>query len=88
MFAVKIEKFGASSELQLRDVPEPEPGPDELAVRVHAAGTDPNDAWPARSSNQNCPERPDVILRGNRGDGCQPVGYRWRNWLRAGRCAR
>lgn len=42
MLAVRIEKFGASSELQLRDIPKPKPGPDEVLVRVHAAAMNPS----------------------------------------------
>ncbi len=43
MLAVRIEKFGAPSELRLRDVPKPQPGPDEVLVRVHAAAINPSD---------------------------------------------
>ena len=43
MLAVRIEKFGAPSELQLRDIPKPKPGPDEVLVRVHAAAINPSD---------------------------------------------
>lgn len=43
MLAVRIEKFGAPSELELRDVPKPQPGPDEVLVRVHAAAINPSD---------------------------------------------
>jgi NADPH2:quinone reductase len=43
MLAVRIEKFGAPSELQLRDIAKPQPGPDEFLVRVHAAAINPSD---------------------------------------------
>jgi NADPH2:quinone reductase len=38
MRAVVITEPGAPDVLRLRDVPDPEPGPEEIRVRVHAAG--------------------------------------------------
>ncbi|MEV6831441.1 NADP-dependent oxidoreductase [Amycolatopsis sp. NPDC051102] len=41
--AVVYEKFGGPEVLELRDVPEPHAGPDEVRVRVTAAGLNPMD---------------------------------------------
>ncbi len=38
MRAIQIESFGGPEILSLKDLPEPEPGPDELLVELHAAG--------------------------------------------------
>jgi NADPH:quinone reductase-like Zn-dependent oxidoreductase len=43
MLAVRIEKFGPPSELKLREVATPEPGPDEILVRVSVAAINPSD---------------------------------------------
>ena len=44
MRAVAIEGFGGRERLKLVDLPIPEPGPDEILVRVRAAGVGPWDA--------------------------------------------
>ncbi len=44
MRAVVIDRFGGPEVLSLRDVDTPEPGPDEVLVKVIAAGTNPVDA--------------------------------------------
>src|SRR4051794_20090958 len=47
MKAVRIHAFGGPDALMLEDVPRPEPGPNEILVRVHAAGVNPVD-WKIR----------------------------------------
>src|SRR6266850_1585334 len=47
MKAVRIHSFGGPEVLRLEDVPTPEPKPDELLVRVFAAGVNPAD-WKFR----------------------------------------
>jgi NADPH2:quinone reductase len=44
MRAVVYERFGGPEVLELRDWPRPEPEPDQLLVRIHAAGVNPVDA--------------------------------------------
>ena len=43
MRAAAIEEFGGSDKLQLLDLPTPEPGVEEVLIRVHAAGVGPWD---------------------------------------------
>jgi NADPH:quinone reductase-like Zn-dependent oxidoreductase len=44
MKAIVQDRYGPADVLELRDVAEPVPGPDEVLVRVHAAGCGP-DVW-------------------------------------------
>jgi NADPH:quinone reductase-like Zn-dependent oxidoreductase len=41
MKAIVQDKYGSAEVLELRDVDKPQPGDDELLIRVHAAGVDP-----------------------------------------------
>jgi NADPH:quinone reductase-like Zn-dependent oxidoreductase len=41
MKAMVQDKYGSADVLELRDVEKPQPGDDELLIRVHAAGLDP-----------------------------------------------
>ncbi|GAA4978841.1 NADP-dependent oxidoreductase [Yinghuangia aomiensis] len=63
MKAVRVHTFGDPDVLTYEDLPRPEPGPDEVLVRVHAAGLNPPD-WYARRGFANIPEplRPVVAL--------------------------
>ncbi|GAO03689.1 zinc-dependent alcohol dehydrogenase family protein [Anaeromyxobacter sp. PSR-1] len=44
MRAIVLSRFGGPEVLELREVPDPSPGPGELLVRVIASGTNPVDA--------------------------------------------
>ena len=41
MKAIVQDKYGTADVLELRDIEKPQPGDDELLIRVHAAGVDP-----------------------------------------------
>lgn len=43
MKAVRIDRFGEPSDLQIQDLPKPELSKDEVLVQVHAAGVNPSD---------------------------------------------
>ena len=47
MKAISFDRFGGPEELKLVDLPEPEPGPDELLIEVHAVSVVPGD-WKLR----------------------------------------
>ena len=44
MRAVVIERFGGTDVLQVAEVPDPQAGPGQVRIAVHAAGTNPVDA--------------------------------------------
>jgi NADPH:quinone reductase-like Zn-dependent oxidoreductase len=43
--AARVHKFGAPDVIQIEDVDIPEPGPDEVLVRVAVASVGPWDSW-------------------------------------------
>ena len=43
MRAIAIDAYGGSESLQLMDLPIPEIGPDDVLIRVRAAGVNPAD---------------------------------------------
>ena len=45
MKAIRVHEFGGPEVMKLEDVPDPQPGPGQVAVRVHAAGVNPVDAY-------------------------------------------
>jgi NADPH:quinone reductase len=45
MRAIVVRELGAPNVMKLEDVPDPVAGPDEVLVRVHAAGVNPVDAY-------------------------------------------
>ena len=47
MKAISFDRFGGPEELKLVDLPDPEPGPDELLIEVHAVSVVPGD-WKLR----------------------------------------
>jgi NADPH:quinone reductase-like Zn-dependent oxidoreductase len=58
MKAVRIDRFGGPEVVEVRDVPVPEPGADEVLVRVAAAGVAPWDAIIRDGSSKVSPPPP------------------------------
>jgi NADPH:quinone reductase-like Zn-dependent oxidoreductase len=54
MKAIRVHRTGGPEVLEYEEVPDPEPGPREVLVRVYAAGVNPPD-WYARSGFANIP---------------------------------
>ncbi len=52
MRAIVLDAFGDPDVLHLRDVPLPEPGPGQVRVAIHAAGTNPVDAGNRRRGSR------------------------------------
>ena len=51
MQAVQIHQFGGPEVMQIEEIPQPQPGPDEIKVQVMAAGVNPLDAKTRDGSN-------------------------------------
>ncbi len=45
MKAIRVEQFGGPETLQVAEIPQPEPAPDQVLVRVHAAGVNPVETY-------------------------------------------
>src|SRR6188768_2366168 len=45
MKAIVVREFGSADVMKLENVPEPVPGPEQVTVRVHAAGVNPVDTY-------------------------------------------
>jgi NADPH:quinone reductase-like Zn-dependent oxidoreductase len=58
MKAVRVDRFGGPEVVEVRDVPVPEPGADEVLVRVAAAGVAPWDAIIRDGSSKVSPPPP------------------------------
>lgn len=63
MRAVGVNEYGGPDALEVVELPDPEPGPGQLLVRVHAAAVNPTDTYAAtgaRAEQQSRYERPYV----------------------------
>ena len=45
MKAIRVHEFGEPEVLRLEEVPDPQPGPGEVLVKVHAIGVNPYEAY-------------------------------------------
>jgi NADPH:quinone reductase-like Zn-dependent oxidoreductase len=60
MKAVQIHEFGGPEMLRLEEVPRPEPGANEVQVRIHAAGVNPVD-WKIREGKMGKIPLPSIM---------------------------
>lgn len=58
MRAIRIEEFGGPEKLRLAEMPAPVPGPDQVRIRVHAAGVNFADTLMLRGRYQATPPLP------------------------------
>ena len=49
MRAIVVTQFGGPEELRLADIPDPQPAPGQVVVRLHAAGVNPYEAYIRRA---------------------------------------
>ncbi len=45
MKAIRVHEFGGPEVMKLEDVPDPQPGPGHVVIRIHAAGVNPVEAY-------------------------------------------
>jgi NADPH2:quinone reductase len=60
MKAIVVHEFGGPEVLRLEDLPDPSPGPDEVLVRVEAAGVNPVDTYIRNGTHAVRPQLPYV----------------------------
>ncbi|MBW3623841.1 MAG: NADPH:quinone reductase [Armatimonadetes bacterium] len=58
MRAIRVHEFGEPEVLRIEEVPDPQPGPGQVVVRVRAAGVNPVDTYIRFGSYANKPELP------------------------------
>jgi len=63
MNAVRIHEYGGPEVLVYEEAPRPEPGHDEVLIRVHAAGVNPAD-WQIRSGLRSRQKEPFALIPG------------------------
>ena len=60
MRAIRYDRFGSPSELQVQDVPKPEPGANEVLIEVHAASVNPSDVKNIQGAMKNITTLPRI----------------------------
>ena len=58
MRAIVVTQFGGPEELRLADIPDPQPAPGQVVVRLHAAGVNPYEAYIRSGKYARLPELP------------------------------
>ena len=76
MKAAVITRYGGPEVLQIRDVPDPQPNPGQVLVRVEAAGVNFADIMAARGGYPGTPEPPLVAAGAETKPGGEPSSQR------------
>ena len=81
MKAIVLTRYGGNEGLELRRVTDPEPGPDDVLIDVHAASVNPID-WKTRAGQVKAllPYKLPVILGSDASGVVAAVGERVRGW--------
>ncbi|MFN8483579.1 MAG: NADPH:quinone oxidoreductase family protein [Anaerolineae bacterium] len=79
MRAIRIHEFGGPEVLTLEDIPTPQPGPDEVLVRVRGAGINPYEAYIREGRYTFLPPRPFTLGGEGAGD-IVAVGENVKQW--------
>jgi NADPH2:quinone reductase len=58
MKAIRVEEFGGPEVLRIEEVPEPQPGPGQVVVRIKAAGVNPVDTYIRAGTYPRKPQLP------------------------------
>src|SRR6266436_3131028 len=77
MKALVITRFGGPAVLELQQVPDPHPGPEQTLVQVQAGGLNFADLLTARGGYPGTPKPPLVAGRGLLGSKSPAVGGSW-----------
>src|SRR5690242_262112 len=84
MKAIRVHQFGGPEVMKLEDVPDPQPGPGQVLVRLHAVGVNPLDAYLRAGTYAVKPNLP--YIPGSDGAGViEAVGKDVKNWKRGDR---
>jgi NADPH:quinone reductase len=58
MKAIRVSEYGGPSVLKLEEVPTPQPGPNQVLVRLHAVGVNPVDTYLRSNTDNRGPKLP------------------------------
>jgi NADPH2:quinone reductase len=58
MKAIRVSEYGGPSVLKLEEVPTPQPGPNQVLVRIHAVGVNPVDTYLRSNTDNRGPKLP------------------------------
>jgi NADPH2:quinone reductase len=58
MKAIRVSEYGGPSVLKLEEVPTPQPGPDQVLVRIHAVGVNPVETYLRSNTDNRGPKLP------------------------------
>jgi NADPH2:quinone reductase len=72
--AIRVHAFGGPEVLRLEEVPDPQPGPDQVLVRIRAAGVNPVETYVRSGAYARLPELPYIPGSDAAGEVVAPAG--------------